>query len=370
VRGQPLTTPPDARLAQQLVGRSRVMIEVRHRVRRFAELDTPVLVGGETGTGKEVVARLLHELSPRTDEPFTAINCGGLTESLIESELFGHVKGAFTGATRDHRGLFLDTREGTIFLDEVNAMSPRLQASLLRVLENGEVRAVGGSKVARIRCRVVAAANESLEHAVREKGFRADLYYRLSRLTIDLPPLRDRIEDLEPLSKHFLQSVYGPMEVVLGQDLLEAFGKYDWPGNVRELKNEIEHIALMAGGRQVLSADLFRKAPRAAEPETGKARKRRVNGDDKSAALPANSLLAQLQRSRPLNLRNTQTRRRLLKEMFEQYGRLTRAEIIRMLDCAPNTATRDLRELEDEGTIRRVKTSAHLRTSYFERVEE
>lgn len=385
---RPAAIPRDSQIIvgdeieQRLIGRSKPMAEVRRRIARFAGLDSHVLISGETGTGKEIVSRLLHDMGPRPTEPFTAINCGRLTDTLIESELFGHVKGAFTGATRDHPGLFVEARTGTLFLDEVNAMSPRLQAALLRVLENQEVRPVGGSKVRKVRCRVVAASNESLEAAVHAGRFRADLYYRLSRLTIDLPPLRDRVEDIETLAKFFLRAAYGQIDSVLGKDLLEALRQYSWPGNVRELKNEIEYIMLMAGDQQLLTADLFRKSPKfnpgfVTKPPV-------VREEDQPAGRPAPAMsghgpggngsgggtadaLGFLPEALRSNLRNAHTRRRVLRLLFDQYGKLTRAEVIRLLQCAPNTATTDLQQLQEEGFVRRVQTSNHLRTSFFEK---
>jgi len=342
------------------VGDSPASRDVRREIGRFARIDTAVLITGETGTGKEVVARLLHDKSDRAGKPFVPVNCGSMSDSLIESELFGHVKGAFTGADRDHDGLFVAAGVGTIFLDEVHAMSERLQNALIRVLEHFEIRPVGSNSYRPVKARIIAATNQSLEQAVAEGRFRQDLYYRLRRLHIEITPLRDRREDIPVLARHFLSRLYGQFEIALSEGLLRALTEYDWPGNVRELCNEIERMALLAGDQPVLGPELFhaptRDAPAPAWLATATATTR--------PAPPAGPVRASAD-APALPLSKTEQRRHQLRQLFREHGRLTRAQAVQLLNCAPKTATADLKLLEQESYIRRVHTSGHLRTSYF-----
>jgi len=369
---KPVAVPHSNGSEAVFIGESAAAAAIREQLARLAPVETAVLITGETGTGKEVVARLLHRLGPHPDQPFIPVNCGGMSESLIESELFGHLKGAFTGATREHDGLFVAAAQGTILLDEIDAMPPRLQNSLMRVLEDYDVRPVGGTRFRHVECRVIAASKGPLEEAVRAGSFREDLYYRLARLHIHIPPLRERPEDILPLAKHFLRRLYGDFEVVLGKDLQKAMSEYGWPGNVRELKNELERIAVLAGDSAVLGAELFetgrrRKAGGAREEGRGEAQGAGILRPRPSGLAPLASPLAPPAPGLPLGPGHTQSRRRRLLELFSQYDRLTRKEIIHLLGCSPGTATADLRGLEQEGLLRRVQTSNHLRTSYFVR---
>lgn len=224
-----------------IVGASPPMRKVYELLEKVLPSHYPVLIQGESGTGKELVARALHQYGPRKDKPFVSENCAAIPESLLESELFGHKKGAFTGAVADRKGHFEAANTGTIFLDEIGDMSPAMQTKLLRVLQDGEVRAVGGDKVAHVDVRVIAASNKDLRDLVAKRQFREDLYFRLNVITITLPPLRDRKEDVALLARHFLQKARAETnrEVVLTPAALKALQRYRWPGNVRELENEI-----------------------------------------------------------------------------------------------------------------------------------
>ncbi|RKG95842.1 sigma-54-dependent Fis family transcriptional regulator [Corallococcus sp. CA047B] len=245
-----------------LVGESRAMLPVRRLIERVAPSAAPVLVTGEHGTGKEVVARLLHAASPRADRPFVAVNSGGLSEGVFESELFGHVKGAFTDAKTDRIGCFELADGGTLFLDEIGNMPLAQQAKLLRVLQTGELHPVGSSRTRKVDVRVVSATNVDLGRAVIEGRFREDLLYRLNTVEVQLPPLRERREDIPLLAAHFLAAQgqrYGRPGVHLAPDALEALMAYPWPGNVRELEHAVERSLLMATGDRVAAEDLLLK---------------------------------------------------------------------------------------------------------------
>src|SRR5580704_9525716 len=223
-----------------MIGDGPAMREVYRLTRQVAATSATVLLMGETGTGKELVARALHELSPRASGPFIRVNCGALSESLLESELFGHVKGAFTSAHENRTGRFEAAHGGTIFLDEINSMSYKLQVKLLRVLQEHEFERVGDTKTIRVDCRIVAATNRDLLDEIDADRFREDLYYRLNVVPIYLPPLRDRPEDIPPLVEHFATS-YATQNrrstPLISKETLAALRDYSWPGNVRELQN-------------------------------------------------------------------------------------------------------------------------------------
>ncbi len=242
-----------------IIARSPLMLEVFSMIRRLAKHFTTVLITGETGTGKEMVARALHELSPRRSKNFVACNCSALVETLLESELFGHVKGAFTGAIRTKHGLFEVADGGTIFLDEIGELSPQMQVKFLRVLQNQEVKRVGSNEIIHVDARVVTATNKDLIKAMQEGHFREDLYYRLNTAEIYLPPLRERREDVPLLTKHFL----GTMNQKLGKKIKGitrqaqiALLNYPWKGNVRELENVVERAALLASKDFITLTDL------------------------------------------------------------------------------------------------------------------
>jgi DNA-binding NtrC family response regulator len=232
----------------QLVGRSPAMVAVYKLIAQAARTDATVLVTGESGTGKELVARAIHRFSVRSNKPFIAVNCSGLTDTLLESELFGHTKGAFTGATSDRPGLFEAADGGTLFLDELASTSAAFQASLLRVLQSGEVRRVGSPASRIVNVRVIGASNASLRLMANDGNFRPDLFYRLSILSINLPPLREREGDLDLLTLHILRRLNGDGQppLRLTKEAAEALCSYSFPGNVRELENALTHAAALA----------------------------------------------------------------------------------------------------------------------------
>jgi len=259
-----------------LVGQSAPMRRMRDALERLAEQDVSILIQGESGTGKELVARALHEGGARCKKRFVALNCGAIPESLIDSELFGHIRGAFTGATTDRPGVFVEADGGTLFLDEIGDMPPPVQARLLRVLQEGEVRPVGGSGVRTVDVRVIAATNVELGAAVEQGKFRQDLFYRLNVVTLRVPPLRERLDDLPLLAAHFLKKHGGETPPTLSPDALDALIEYAWPGNVRELENAILHAIAMRRGQEIGTESLPPQIGGRVRPTNGTAR---ANGD-------------------------------------------------------------------------------------------
>src|SRR5436305_68373 len=245
------TEPLDASLSG-IVGASPAMREVYRLTRLVAPSNASVLLIGETGTGKEVIARAIHQQGPRNDGPYVRVNCGALSESLLESELFGHVKGAFTGAIDNKTGRFEAAHMGTIFLDEISTISPKLQVKLLRVLQEHEFERVGESRTIRVNTRVIAATNTFLEDEITAGRFRDDLYYRLNVVPIYLPPLRERRDDIPALARHFLARYSDENRrdlPELTERLIQVLQDYDWPGNGRELENYIERPVVLGEGR-------------------------------------------------------------------------------------------------------------------------
>jgi DNA-binding NtrC family response regulator len=234
------------------------MEEILELARKVAASDSAVLISGESGTGKELVARAVHRLSPRSEGPLTDINCAAIQENLLESELFGHERGAFTGAMTRKLGLFELADSGTLFMDEIAELAPRLQSKLLRALEAGEFFRVGGTQKVSTDIRLLAATNRNIDHEVAEGNFREDLYYRINTLTITIPPLRDRPKDIPVLARHFLKLQASANPPELTDDVLETLVQYSWPGNVRELRNIMERLAILRAGEEIRPQDLPR----------------------------------------------------------------------------------------------------------------
>jgi len=254
-----------------LIAESPDMRKLCEMIERVAPTDQTVMVSGESGVGKEVIAKAIHTNSSRSEKPFVPINCAALPEPLLESELFGHVKGAFTGASSDKKGLFEEADSGSIFLDEIGSMPMSLQGKLLRVLQEKEIRRVGGNNTIKINTRVIAASNENLEELIVEGTFREDLFYRLNVIPLHISPLRERKEDILPLVNHFLRDVYQTAEQMpeIGSDAQMVMESYPWPGNVRELENAIRHASTFAREGKISADDLPAKVLKGAGTVVG-----------------------------------------------------------------------------------------------------
>lgn len=245
----------DPFLKQLIVGESEVVKKLRKIIHQIRLSDAPVLIVGESGTGKELVARAIHQMSPRSQSPFVVINCGAIPETLLESELFGYVRGAFTGALRDKPGLVEEAKGGTLFLDEIGDLALPLQAKILRLVQEKEFRRVGDLRIRYSDVRFVSATNRQLEEEIKAGRFREDLYYRLKIISLEIPPLRERKEDILILVNHFLK-IYGPKmgkpHAFISPEAMERFLAYDWPGNIRELQNEIQRSLILCGPEGII----------------------------------------------------------------------------------------------------------------------
>ena len=241
------------------MGRAPLMIDLYKEIARVSPTRSTVLIVGDSGTGKELVARSIHEHSNRSSGPFVAVNCGALTETLLEAELFGHVRGSFTGAVVDRKGLWEEAEGGTLFLDEVGETSAAMQVKLLRALQEGEIRRVGAPRAIKVDARIIAATNRALEHEVKNGNFREDLFYRLSVVTLRVPPLSERRTDIPLLAERFLRGTieaHGRTQLRLSEEAIKCLVAYNWPGNVRELESAIEYAVLHARGSEIAPEDL------------------------------------------------------------------------------------------------------------------
>ena len=315
---------------ESIIGHSEVMEHLFEKMKMVAPTRSSVLVIGESGTGKELVANALHVNSPRAAERFLAINCGAIPHEILESELFGHERGAFTGAVNRKIGKFELAHRGTLFLDEISELSPALQVKLLRVLEERQVMRVGGSELIDVDFRLVAATNRALEEMVEEERFREDLYYRLKVVTLRIPPLRERYGDLALLSEHFLEifcEEHGKPEMTLGTDALEAMSRYSWPGNVRQLRNAIESVVIFHPGGEILESSLPSEIREATRGNAGPAAVQPLIGPPRS--------MEEIERQA------------ILETLERTDGH--RADAARMLGIGLRTLQRKLKEYRDQG---------------------
>ncbi len=348
---------PQKPLAQmdKIIGDSSIIKNVKTQIEKSKNLDLTILITGETGTGKELIAECIHECSQRSKEPFLKVNCAAVSESLLESELFGHEKGAFTGAHNDRKGLFEEAGKGTVFLDEIGDISPRIQTALLRVLESNEIKPLGSNFAKKIHCRVITATNADLAEMSKMQKFRQDLYYRLHRLPIHSPALRERKEDIPLLVSHFIRLItQNPPE--LSSDLKDAMIKYHWPGNIRELKNEIERMVLMNSNKNVLGlGDLELNIRLQVGLEIhSKTNDVILNGN---TSTPSNN--------QKQNFANALRRIEFIKKLFEKNINLTRQEIAKETNTSTFTTTRDLKQLLRENFIEKITPTPAPRTHFF-----
>ncbi len=240
----------------EIIGATKPIQEVRTLIRKVSPTDSTVLIQGESGTGKELVARAIHKLSSRSDQPLITLNCAAIPAELIESELFGHRKGSFTGAVSDHKGVFRAAHKGTLFLDEIETMSPAMQVKVLRAIQVGEIKSIGETTSQIVDVRLIAATNRDLLSLIKEGRFREDLFYRVNVFPIIIPPLRDRVDDIPLLAKHFLDKFNfqtGSAVKKIDSTALDIMTRYNWPGNVRELENEIERAHILTGDETNIS---------------------------------------------------------------------------------------------------------------------
>jgi Nif-specific regulatory protein len=316
----------EIRIQHDMVGSSDPMREIHRFIARVAASDSTVLIGGESGTGKELVARAIHQNSSRAAKPFIAINCAALTESLLESELFGHERGAFTGAVAMKKGKFEIADGGTLFLDEVGELAPALQAKLLRVLQQQEFERVGGTRCIHVDVRILAATNRDLEAAARGNSFRQDLYFRLNVISVTMPALRERREDIPLLAAHFAKKFCEKMKrspMAISEKARAALMRYDWPGNVRELENAIERAVVLGASDSILPEDL---------PEAIV---------ELAAAAPSGSVSG----TGSYQAAVVEAKQRVVRDALERAGGVI-TEAARLLDVHPNYLHRLLRNLQ------------------------
>lgn len=344
----------------KMIGGSKAVVDIKKKIKKYANLQRSILVVGETGSGKEIVARAIHEESDQRSKPFLAINCGVLTDTLLQSELFGYEAGAFTGAVTAHKGIFEVAEDGIVFLDEFGEMSPKLQVSLLRVFENNEILRVGGAKTRKIHCRIIAATNADIESLIIKKLFRDDLYHRLKQFSIAIPPLRDRKEDIPELINYFLNSQKINQLQKFSNELLQRFLSYHWPGNIRELKNEIDRIKILCGYKPIIELqdvdiDWLNKN----QTSTFKV--------ESSGSKSANRAIEEMhQRINVRKITFADMRCQQILPLFQQYKQLTRGQIAQILQVSLLTVTKDLKRLCAEGVIIKRMPTKSPRSHYFE----
>jgi two-component system response regulator HydG len=307
---------------EKMIGESAAMAKLRRLIGKVAQRVHPVLIQGESGTGKELVARAIHAQSDRNGRPFVVVDCGALPSTLAESELFGYVAGAFTGATHRKEGIVTSAESGTLFLDEIGELPLELQPKLLRVLQEGEVRAIGSTKPVSVDVRVIAATHRELQAQVREKTFREDLYFRLAVVTLKVPPLRERREDIPILARHFASHSAGPgYDSTVLPDAIDALIRYDWPGNVRELENAMERaVALNTNGP--------------------------IRKEDLPTAVHSSPATAQIAKDSPMSMADAE--RRAIEHALQK-AKNNKLEAARLLGIGKTTLYRKLREYAIDG---------------------
>lgn len=349
-----ITTDEGNNAVERILGNSSAIRQVRTHIRRLANLSAPVLISGQTGTGKELVAQALHHSSTRSNDPFLAVNCAAVSSSILIAELFGCVRGAFTGANTDREGLFSAAGEGTLFLDEITEIKPSLQGALLRVLETGDFLPVGSTTPRQARCRIIAASNSDLRADVNTGRLREDLYYRLHRFIINLPPLHQRREDIVILARHFLMQSRAH-DSIMDASLIEALTSYNWPGNIRELRTVIENLVAFGIKAHYNCDDLILAMPHLCNAE-------------QMIKLPAPPITQQSMPSigRPSTHRRRQAHIAELEALFKRFGHLTTGEASRALQLSRPTVTTLMRTLCASGYIHKVTPNRSPNSHYYE----
>lgn len=350
-----------------IIGKSALINKVKKLIQKFSTISEPILVIGETGTGKELVAKALHDIGDNPKEPFLAINCGSLTDTLLESELFGYEAGAFTGAQKEKKGIFEAAGMGTVFLDEFEDVSPKMQSSLLRLLETSEIRPIGSTSSRKIHCKIVVATNIALKSLLKKKSFREDLYFRLARFEIKLPSLKDRKEDIPSLILHFLanQDEQQAFTQSINNELLEKLQLYDWPGNIRELKNVVERMKILHADKKILGVDEFEFDLLEGQIP--------FNVHEKKKNPLSNNHLMTLDNEDDARIKKivdkgfkVESRAQYLKAVFEKYKRLSRRQVVEILNVSPQTAANTLQSLCDEAVIVKKTPTKSTKSHYYE----
>lgn len=337
-----------------IIGSSKAINQVKELIKKFSNVDTSILIVGETGTGKELVARALWKSGNYHSKPFIATNCGAISDHLLQSELFGHKKGAFTGAYENHDGIFEEAKDGVVFLDEIGEISNTMQISLLRVLESKEYRSVGANETKKIRCKIITATNKNLSELVKNKVFREDLLFRLERLIIEIPPLRKRPEDIPILVDYFLNTINPDLPPIhFEKTALDLLMSLPWEGNVRELRNEMERIRLFYSDKKVLTI-------------TELSQKYRLKNTNSVQDLDDQKVQLNSTES-SININSKFRRIEELKNLFTKYEKLTRLEVVDLLKVSPNTAANYLETLEKESVIVK-KNIPNTKTYFFTKI--
>lgn len=346
----------DLEIMSFIIGKHPSIVEVKSLIKKLALVEMSVLITGETGTGKDLVAKALWQAGPYKNKKFIPINCGAISDHLLQSELFGHKKGAFTGAVTDHKGVFEEAQGGIVFLDEIGEISSKMQVSLLRILETGEYRAIGSTETKNLKCKIVFATNRNLKELVEKELFRQDLQFRLERLIINMPPLRERSIDIPILIDHFLNRQNPNLPpITLEPSALELLATLPWEGNIRELRNEMERMRLFHSDKKVIGvADLSEKY------KTSKKVALKKPFDTKLKTLALDDKL--------LNLKSKFRKMDELKNLFVSYHKLSRTETSKLLKVSLNTAANYLNSLEKENFIKRVMPTNSVKTHYFEKI--
>jgi len=359
----------------ELIGESQEFKMINQKIEQYSKINSSVLIRGETGTGKELVAHAIHKKSKFNDNTFLPINCGAIAENLLETELFGHAMGAFTGAVKKHKGIFEEAGRGTVFLDEIGEISQKLQVVLLRVLETNEIRPVGETKTKKIHCRILAATNANLEDLIKKGKFRKDLYYRLNRLEIELAPLRKRKSDIAPLVEYFLNfENKNNFTIKISDGLKKFFINYEWPGNVRELKNTIEKMKILSSNKEYFSME-----------DVDFMQKEKFNLDYKSFdEIPIEINSEKINKeSYPVDIDTSERQKKIegilskgkfiirrldiIRKLFKEHNQLTAKEITQITGFSPTTITKYLKTLCQQKFIKKMTPTNSPRTHYFQK---